>query len=648
MAMTAIDHLSGVDPRTALILQRRGVFREDPQLDIEDPGRDLLLGGRRVVAPPGPLVFLRETTGRGVGVVDLTERVLDADLELRRRAFDHLVDISSVEEELLCPGTAALLSSRRSAVLSSSADTWQPAALDIYDAVRDDWLCNLAQVRQSIATRHEEGYRIHILKVLRPSVASLSALPVPPRLSHPDIRKSIIDELLKEKDILSLLDGYYARLGYVPLNGECSLSVILERWLTCNDGRCDWDLLWDWAKAIDSPTPRYHVCQTLIEKPELVPPDKRGELWGEVVQVVVGMSAGDHEGTLRESWLLRCELARHFSQYILETGAGGDGELCALQGWWLAEKVGVLPGTDGREVQKFRESTVREELTLSSIVREIGHPIASPSSLLYETLFARSIWSRSLEACLGSSSPELMKHFAESQERGSITAALVRSVLMGSESERAVYGFDRSIVPATEKWIAALEADNEEYNVISACLTAQKELTTILGTDRALTQLGKGNEADDLLVASHIRRAAYFGTLDTASLWAKFNESTWREKVFLKLSPDSLVLLLDAFCQLQVVDEVWRTGFPHLCALAAEQCSDGSERSQLLFAMTVCACTCSGTVSAIRRLLTGKVAAAYVGDAQHWHNQLAAVAGAFPGAVAAQIRPIVGELLYAR
>lgn len=646
--MTAINHLSGVDPRTALILRRRGVLRDDAEPEVDDPGRDLLLGGTRLAAPPGPLVFLREPAGRGVGVVDLTERILDPDREIRRRALDHLASLASPEEELLCPNTAGLLNARKSEVLSSSADTWQPAALQIYDVVGDDWLCSLALLRQSIATRHEEGYRSHILRVLRPSVASLSALPVPPRLSNPDISKAIIEEILNESELLALLDAYYARLGYVPLAGECSLTCVVDRWLSLNEGACDWNLLWEWANSIDSPTPRYHVCQLLIEKPELVPAEKRAEFCNEVGQVVLGMSDDNAEDTLREAWLLRCELARHFTQYILEAGAGGEGELCSLLGWRLAEKVGMLPGTNGGEVQRFRQSTVREELTLSSIVRELGHPVASPSSLLYETLFSRSIWSRSLEASLGSLSPELMGHLAGSSVRGNVTGALVRSILMGAESEAAVYGFEQPIGPTAEKWIAALDAEDEEHKVISACLTAQNELGFALSADRALAQLGKGNEADDLLVAGHVRRAAYFGTLDADQIWSKCNEAHWREKIFLKLSGDALVVLLDAFCQLQVFDESWRTGFPHLCALAAEQSSGDTERSQLLFAMTVCACTCSGTVSAIRRLLTGKEAAAYVNNVRHWHNQLVAVAGAFPGAVAAQIRPIVGELVYAK
>lgn len=635
-----------IDARTAAVLENAGInggTRESGTAGIEP---NIIADSNhpdRARVPDGPLLFLR----RGNGVIPLAHLVFDRVNEVRVAVLDYLAGCAG---GTVATTTSKVLLRYRTALASGDRRVWLAAAVAVSDAICDDLPLNIAGVKQAIATGLDDAYREYLGRVLVPSVAALSALELP--VQSPSAQRTVIesgiDAIVRQSPaFVDALDRYYRGYGYIPLGGSLAMSAMCGRWQS-ERGAHDrvWDDLWKWADRVGSPVARYHVCQVLVEGPELIPDGQFPRFWREASQVVQVLEKEGESRPEAEAWRVRCDLAKYFCHYIESVAPGREGERIAVLSWWLSERVAELYGADGRVLADLRESTITPQYERAAQLWQLVTPSIVPHSFRFATLFTSSVWSLSLQAQLGGSLARLKPEAMDSTDRDQIGNALEGTVLLlfpGQPEPVLTYAYEATVVPAAQAWTSISQGEAQEK--LAAFTSANIKLTNAQEAPRLLDQLGKGNEADDLLIGQAFRVMAYLGCAPAELLWEKMVDEKWRSALFVSGRERTFALFIDALLQIQgTKDEKWRSHLPHFCAMACEETSSDRDRQKMLFACVLLSSIAGDTVSAIQRLLHGEKRHEFAEDVREWRERLLGVQRTAPGYVAAKIRPALAAL----
>src|SRR5690349_7705480 len=178
MARIACAHLSAVDPRTATILQATGIVKAKPHEGLPETAKAVLLDPMhplRVKCSTGPLLFHKEAADEGKQYATAVATFLfDFAANVRAAALDALTKLR--ESAQITSSTGRRMAELRQQLLAEDTTVWQHAAVAIYDASRDDILCQLAGLKQSLEQRFDQGLGEYLGLLLKPSAERLQEL----------------------------------------------------------------------------------------------------------------------------------------------------------------------------------------------------------------------------------------------------------------------------------------------------------------------------------------------------------------------------------------------------------------------------------------------------------------------------------------
>jgi hypothetical protein len=411
MAHHALHSPEGFDLRTAILLSENGLLPE--VLETFQSESYILAAIRnpddvnRIQAPMGPLVAVKSLAGGEQSyVVTVAEFLLSDSQETRSVSVEYLENLASTTPPCLTERSRAVLVDKKDDLLS--IDAWPLAAVGVLDALDQDFLYNLAGLRQSLVLGHREGMKSHMQFVLHPTLPAINALPL--GVGTPSQERETIIEWAKEVvrtcgSITTLCNAYYSKLGHLPLTGELSLGAVVRQWVEAHiESQLQtglWEGVWAWADVNGGPLARYHACQVFSHNPAYVPQSAKGELWKEILEILLPPGKEAEDLKWNRAWRLQCELLRHYAAHFECLLPGEDGERVAAGAMWVTERVATVLLLPTINVSRLLEETVIPTGTQTRGVWQMVRPPVRHSQLRYAALFSPSLWSLSILAELG-------------------------------------------------------------------------------------------------------------------------------------------------------------------------------------------------------------------------------------------------------
>ena len=258
----ALHHLKTIDGRTAVVLQKNQLTNRPLRNPIKRDRVRVLTDSThpdRLPCSPGPLVFLRQSDKRREAF-DVRQWIVSPSSHFRSAALHHFLELRSSAPDLLSANTAQSLDCLADAVRSRTRAKWQAASLSLFDLLNQDFLCDLAALRQSVEMSFGTTFRDFFPRVLRPRIKGLAA--VSPPLGSPveerDRISDFIDVCIMDSESLEdAMMQYFKSCGHLPLNGQLSMSELVRRWKNQKqDRRNPSDQIWAWVNKTASPLAR--------------------------------------------------------------------------------------------------------------------------------------------------------------------------------------------------------------------------------------------------------------------------------------------------------------------------------------------------------------------------------------------------------
>jgi len=644
-----------LDARTATVLQKEGIFEnlDSPKLSEDLPA---ILGNpehmRRADMGIGPLLFVTEGPKQRA-VIDVKDLLLSTLPDVRSAALEFFLDMVRKQSDFVTPKTQSALKRAELQLAADDGVLWREAGLGLRDAVEEDWLCNLEGARQSFRAEFDEGIAVHLTRVMRPTVSSLDsiAMVICGPADEPKRLQEQLGSIVKDsKDFGAALGVFYESLGYLPLSLASSLPKVLRAWeAEHGQVRNIWECLWEWADRIDSPLPRYYVCQCFIDQPSRIPEGRHGDFWHEIAEIADYRQNEKSLNGWSEAWKAVCELARHFCMHLEFQSQGQYGEGIAAFSWWLARRTTGLFSTAYENIGLAREITIQSELAISSEIRLLSRPMVTPSALRCVTLNLASPWSRAILCEMGPSLAVLRPEAMAAGDRDRLSGIIegLPAILPSSERELPgghVYGFEN---PSSESVRAWMEhgGNDPRKEVVLALLPAIEKLNTPEGLAEAVRESPDDNVASQDLVMHALRVFAFMGTAPAKELWEILSNEKTRRNFFKKLSLDAINAAIDALIEVAGQrGEKWTTHLQHFFAMECEAAVGDQSRRELLFAGVILASACFDSVSAIDRLLKGQHKHAFKVEADYWRKRYEDVWTLVPAWVQARFRAMLSAL----
>jgi hypothetical protein len=625
MAKAATLHLEQIDARTSIVLQIAGVLKRGAApvnlpasvLEIVNDATHPL----RVRGKLGPFILYQEaTTPNQTFVLDIVTVLLSTGVTSRAAAVSHLETIAMSESATLTSKTQRLLREKRAQILDDNAAIWQPAALEVHDAVAEDLLYQLAAVEQSLEAHFEEGLREYFSKVLRPSVYALEGLElniVKPSEQKVDIL-NVVRACAERSDLQDACDEYFRLAGFIPLADEYSLTRVVELWQARHSSAANlWEILWDWANDTRSPLARYHVCNVFLTKPEWRSQGQERVLWQEILEIISHSSIEDDTLKWRHEWTIRKELAQHYLHFLESRSPGALGEPLACFAWWLAEKIATLVGRSAEVSSRLRNVAIIPEAASSDFVWKLSLPRIAPSVLGKATHLGASPWAlsaliRITSQTLTTLSPGLDEQTANRFERCLAAVVMFGFPLQAAQHADMVYPFETTLSDPISAWRGYREGPTGA-DTANGLASMYAKLSNTAEIVPALQKIYEEDEANQMIIAFWAKSLALQGALPQKEVLKFLSDAEWRRLAFTKIIDAALDQLFLAFSLASNSnDKVWNARLSHLYALACEDIGDNAERRRILFAFTALSGLHTYSVSALQRLLTGNQRATYL------------------------------------
>jgi hypothetical protein len=652
----ALYECTELDTRTVTVLQKNGLLSEVHLLSLPSDIVELLIRPahpRRIASPPGPLVFVHGGDAQQA-VVYVTDLLLHPDHAVRSASLGHFGLLAATHPKTLTPRSKVVIAQRGNEVCSTEPQQWRSAAIEIADRLQEDFLCNLAGIRQSLAMRFDEGMAQYFPPVLRPTVSSIDSITLPfplPSAQRQELSTYMQDIVTTLGTLADAMDRYYETCGFIPLAETISMGSLVRAWASTHHIATDdlWDQVWRWADQQGSPCARYHACQAFCMNPHLVPVQSMSTLWAELVHIIHVTNAQDPERQWTQAWRFRCDLARHYMYYLECQLPGSDSERLALLTWWLAEEVATVFGLNAALLQRIREKTLLPTEELSGQLWALSHPSRKPSLLRYATLYTPSLWSLALQCqmvpLIQQSSFDQMETTVSSPMQNALQVSVLQACPLRPLSEGSeTYAFEKTVIPTAKAWLDALEK-GEHKDMFEGYIQVHERLSPREKLGELLDGFPQSPEPDQLLLASVIHVMAYLDELPVDVMWEHIMDVHWRDSVLRQGSGLALNLLFEAWTEMQVHHGGrWVSHLPHYYAGACESASEDPERQGLLFDFTVLSALASDTVSSLDRLLRGEKKQAFGQIALDWRQRLEHCQAVATPWLAARIRAILASL----
>jgi len=656
MAKSALLHIGKVDVWTGTVLEVAGLFKRTgaPPQDAELTEVILdALHPRRVRTAAGPTLFYKHAENeRQQFAVDMRTILLDSTAQLREAARQHFVALGSQAPPCLSAKTCSKLNASREVLGLSETDRWQPVALELHDAIEQDFLCQVAGARQSIKERYEDGLRQYIPKLLRPQLSALEDLDLPfTRPSEQEDRiNSATDGLLRGSvSLQDACDGYVRKVGTLPLAGRVSFAEFVRMWGDRHGASqtVPQELL-EWS--VRGPLPYFYVCTYFLINPQEIPVGQRDVLANGLLEI---LAVDDKKnGDLSRNgwfWRLSQELAQHYMHHFATSSPGAIGEPLAIGSWWLAQRVSEALCDDLAAASHLRDVALLPEARNSELAWRFLNPKLAEGPASLATYWKPSPWQIAVLAAGQQADASALRNMFTDTQREMVESLIAKHLILWCptkvrDDKHSVYLFESNLQQVVEKWVLAL-GPSEHSRFLTEIARIYEELAIPESFFVKFSDICNVDEANQLILANSARILSLRNLLPLEQVWEKLTDSKWRTSTFHKLKPRALELLFLAFAaSIHRGGDKWFAGLPHIYAHACEANSDDAETTELLFACTVISCIHSFSVSALERLLTGHRRADLLELGRQWRMHLLDASHGGPPWVAGRVRAVTAAI----
>ncbi|MHB1462496.1 MAG: hypothetical protein ACYC1M_14510 [Armatimonadota bacterium] len=654
MTQRVLHKVNSIDARSMTELQHNGLLDHSASINPADIVVDVICDTQhvdRIDIPPGPMLFYCEhgetVQWKVVRVVDL---LFSTDYHVRAKALSHFLQLQNSGECTLSLHTDSILATEREALSSNLQEQWKPAAIHIYDAIDDDFFCNLAGLRQCLSTHFDVGLEDYLPRVLTPNISSLDALKL--EISKPSAQRNDIENIISQcaDGSSSLCDAcsvYYSRLGYLPFSDDLSMGQLIVKWMDVHQqGTLDCDELWLWAENTPSPLPRYHLCVALTRLSNLLSEQQTLRLLDEI-RFIINIDSVENEYIAQ--WSLWCKLAIHYTHHLDYNLPYHDGEKICNLAWWVAEQVASVTCPHRELAKQFFEDIVNPLCVASELIWHIADPHIASSSLRYATYYTKMLWSTALQCSIGLPYIKLSQQFLQEYHLETIFEALSTCLfdtfpLHISQHDKSVYAFDHDITSIVEQWVNSIE-DAKLKSALSQLLIESKRFVDPSELILKLKDIVDKSESDQIFISKALRVMVSLDQVLIDDVWNCVGNADWYRRSLLNIKIPALTILSDAFRLILARScEPWRSQLPHIYAYGCEITSGDSERQSVLFMETMLSSMNADTVSAINRLLKGSQRDEFTEFITTWEQLLRITKPRAPAWVADRMRVTIASL----
>jgi hypothetical protein len=595
----------------------------------------------RIILNNGPLLCFKEHDQNTVAIV--CNLIFADQSQWRKIVYDHFARMQPGHE--IGDNT---LSKLRDIEVKLLSDDWIQAALEFYDIINIDWLCNLMGLEQANAINDEEGMQKFATDVFRPSIASASSIGVgvlQPSNKKDEYAQDFTQICEEASDLCNLLDKYYYKYGHIPLCYDYSLYSILDSFFAKHsyNKQQKWEGLWNWADSKDSPLARYHVCCYFVRNSNNVPESKFQALYDESLNIIHMPVKGGVELQWTLAWKLRCKLAKSLGQKFEVQLHGANTENVYSQAWWMAEKIASLYGNRSEDIATVLEYTISDEEYFSEMIWQVSRPRTQSSSLRYATLMTSSLWAVSL---ISQIDDKLLDYVCNTNPpNAELFVDNLRDSLFGCfplkavDKSNFVYAYDATCINVAEYLLQKTpDAKNKEFPL----LVSIRQLSDTGNLINLISKIPESNHEDQLIAVVAMRVKAFTNPIeDESEIWENVCNEDWLVKMFSvvdeKVYYSINVSLIEIMLQKQ---DKWAWQLPHLFSMVCQKHISNEKIKYNAFACVVISSICSDTCSALKRTLL-KNKTDISGLQKEWSKRLKAIYSNAPDYTKSRLRPVI-------
>lgn len=594
----------------------------------------------RITLNNGPLLSFNEDGQPIVAII--CNLIFTEQSQWRKIVYDHFIKMQCGHE--IGDNT---LSKLRDIEVELFSDDWIQAALEFYDIINIDWLCNLMGLEQANVVNDEEGMQKFAKDVFKPSIASASSIGVgvlQPSYAKDEYVQNFTQIYEEASDLCDLLDKYYYKFGHIPLCYDYSLYSMLDSFFAKHsyNKQQRWDSLWSWADSKDSPLPRYHVCCYFVRDSNNVPDSNFQTLYEELLNIIHMPVKESVELQWTLAWKLRCKLAKHFGQLFEVQLSGANTENIYSQAWWMAEKIASVYGNRSKDIATVLEYTVSCE-EYSDIIWQISRPRTQSSSLRYATLMTSSLWAISLISQINNKFLDYVcnTNLANSElfVDNLIEALISRFPLKAVDKDNSVYAYDVTCLSVAEYLSENIpDAKNKEFPL----LVSVRQLSDTGNLIDLINKIPEHSHEDQLTAVVAMRVKAFTGLIqDESEIWENVCNEDWLEKTFLVADQRVYGSISSSLIEIMLQKQgKWSWQLPHLFSIVCQKHFNNEKIRNNTFTCVVISSICSDTCSALKKILLNNKAD--ISELQKvWSKRLKAIYNNAPDCTKSRLRPVI-------
>ena len=613
MAVLATSSLpKELNLRTVNLLQSAGVVAKFELSQLSDNLSVVLDNpdSSTSLDPKGPLLVVKESESNA-SLYDPTELICHTNELVRKGIFRHLKLQNEKATLELSNRTVSLISKSSSAIESTDRSEWQPAAIQLHDSIKSDFLYLVSAFKQAMLLRNPELCTELIERILNPTLEIVDS--VTPALTVPTEQMGAIkdagdEQVGQSSGLHEYMDYYLETYGFIPLFGKCSAAGWIDRWRRRFSGMANkeiWESIWEWNEKNNSVLKDYHACQIFLCTPGLIEQGSVNLLWNCLERVLLGDDSG-RDSSAFDSWRLRVKLSRHYCKHLETLLPGQNGEAMACFAWWMAEKVCALFNNSRQTISEFLES-IDSRIEVAEYTWFMGRSRIEPSALRYYTIFLDSIWNRSIALDVvrlvsAKGMAYVPEHFRE-RAVGSLMSLAVEGVAQGCERDLEIYPFAQDMPSAVIEW-HDMETQENVKMLLNETIRRVESQSNIDFFVQQLKHPQDLDATDQLFLAIYMRQLAYSDNAPTEEIWQILNDDDLRYGLFSTFEEAALDTLLQAFLELQLLEgDKWVNSLPHILAISTKDLLDDEDRSSVLALFTIFCSINVDAVGAIQRML---------------------------------------------
>lgn len=391
----------GIDRRDAMVLIDCDVIRPDETEESEDSIDRLRKGPTEATSTGlGPLYFYPGESG-GQAVVRARDLLLDRRREVRQIAIAHLEKTAESADSMSRPTRKAL--ERLTPVLTSEG--WRGAAIELVDALDNDWLLNLAGMNQCRVPALQELWSEYVNAALRPPIASVQGCS--PAILCPSLHQEAMNSCAARlrqgtQSLVALCSEYIETVGHVPVGGDCSLG----RTLMARAGEESLSerlrTVLEWAAKSGSPFARYHACEAALSSAAQLSQEQREQVATWFWEAALPAAGTAKPTKSQAAWALAGQLARYYVQYLEVRLPSDHGEAVAAMAWWMTVRLMAVTRGGVGPTRDFGGQLDRVYGAFAAEIWDVVGPPMAPSILRWLTAFGPSPWILSLMSAVES------------------------------------------------------------------------------------------------------------------------------------------------------------------------------------------------------------------------------------------------------